>query len=421
MSQLPSKFETLLESARTEAIQPPTQGPAEALAMLRTTARRRPSARPLRWIASGGVVAAATMGVLMWPRPSEAARLLKILQQPYLGVVKQERTTVWNGERSSSTIFWDGTVAREIAGNGSETRFEPERILTRYPEGYVQIRRSSRPNAATIVQPLDIPRLLNTPGASIQRSITSAGEKFDVRGRLIDGQGINRGYRVTVQTDASRRPVLESIHWEGLGETRIELSYGHPPTSLELTPVPNDRVFDIDSQRRNLLARMETPNLVGTIDSIAIRDQLGNLAVILPAEPSIIKAGEIMLLNGEPRRVQPSVMYEGVELAGQEVFAPHTFRGTPFWIHTFPNSEKVDAPFEIVFPFWTPKYRRELSHPLFDPSKAIEPRLIKRRKVVVKSIEETSSIYSLLAPENVPFFADKVQRQKSGETSATNK
>lgn len=419
MSQLPSKFETLLESARTEPIQPPAQGPAEALAMLRTTARRRPSARPLRWIASGAVAAAATLIVLMWPRPSEAARLLEILQQPYLGVVKQKRTTVWDGVRSSSTIFWNGTVAREIVGNGSETRFEPERILTRFPEGYVQIRRTSRPNAAAIVQPLDIPLLLRSPGASIQRTITATGEKFDVRGRLIDGQRIDRGYRVIVQTDASRRPVLESIHWEGLGETRIELSYGHPLASLELTPVPNDRVFDIDSQRENLLARMDTTTS-GPIDPVAIRDQQGNLAVILPAEPSIIKAGEIMLLNGEPRRVQPSVMYEGVELAGEEVFAPHTFRGRPFWIHTFPNSERVDAPFEMIFPFWTPKYRRELSHPLFDPSKAFEPRLIKRRRVLVKSIEETSSIYSLLAPENIPFFSDKVQRRKSGATLGTN-
>jgi hypothetical protein len=103
------------------------------------------------------------------------------------------------------------------------------------------------------------------------------------------------------------------------------------------------------------------------------------------------------------------------------VNAPAMYQGKAILIKTFRNPTNLVGPFTMQFPLWKfdPPFRMKSPFHFYEYEYPVQPRMIAEASVVVNSYERTADLGLLLAPRNVPFFAEDKETTEKPPSSAT--
>ena len=441
MSQ--SKLDDLISNAvaETRTVEAPECAKAEALRALRHT-EGRTSIRPHRhWPLVAALAGIAVIALVALPRPSEAAALLSILKRTQAGIV---HSVVFSNGVKTMESYQNGDVAKLITAQGGEQLFEAGRSWTRHREGYITVQDGSA--SEEFLRGPSLRRFLEKDTNERVRKLVMGGfTRFAVEGEFVDGQGATLRYKAAMDVDKQSRPIRQTSEVEGFGTTTVEWTYGGTAEDLKLTPVAADRVYDLDSQRRALMAKLESvrPGKEQVIG--AYLDEMGQLGVLVSVPKGVFPRNQPAIVDGRPRpslnlafntyagfpssvkeewnasvaqaKSGNSVAIDHTDLMRSqlELDAPVPYKNLNVVLRTVKMDVPPKTPFTLQFPFWKGDPAVTFQHPVIRDGKVYMPSLASHKAFVVEEVERTSSLSYLLSPMNVPFW------QTSGQSGQVSK
>ena len=413
MSHPLSKFETVLESVREETREAcvPASGGADALRVLRSS---KPSVRTKRWGLRYAPVSVVVLGIaiaaIMWPRPTAAARLISILSKKVEGIVGQRVTYEWKGEASECQTFSDGATVRIINPDGSEQKFENGRAFRFDPQGFIEI--TAEDNGAEGAQAPELAKLVATSrNGQVSRELLGERELFRVQDKVVDAQGVSRKYKAIVTTDPEGRVHHVDSALEGLGKTQIRFDYQLSPSKLELPKVEEDRVYDLDLQRGELVKAMRAMKARPTESAPAFLDEHGWLAAIVPVQDVLVLQDHMIDVAGQLLPAENLAFNVDVRTPLGIASAPVKFEGHSYLLKTARVNQVPSVPFKMQFPVWRYSPAYHTTHPVLRPDDRSRIQFVGNNGVWIRKVERTSNIIHLLCPNNRPFFYES---QKEG-------
>lgn len=410
MSHPLSKFETLLESIRDETRETPVpeSSQADALRLLRSS---KPSTKAKRWGLRYAPVSLVMLGIvvtaIMWPRPTAAARLIALLSKKVEGVVGQTVTLEWKGEASECQTFSDGATVRIVYPDGSEQKFENGRAFRFDPQGFIEI--TPDESGAQGAQAPELAKLVATSqNGHVTREKLGQKELFQVQDTVVDAQGVRRKYKALVTTDPQGRVHQVDSAIEGLGKTQIQFAYQLAPAKLELPKVQENRVYDLEAQRGELIEAMREMKFRPTESAPAFLDENGWLAAIVPVQDVLVLQNQMVDVAGQLLPAENLAFNVDVVTPLGLASAPVTFEGKGYLLKTAKVKQVPPVPFKMQFPIWRYDANYRVAHPVLRPNDPSRIQFAGKSGVWIRKVERTSNIIHLLCPNNRPFF-DKVR------------